>query len=199
VTKECVALSNAFDLVPPTNPKAAIKSTLAARKAITANLTAWLTNSANLGKLVGLESQLAANRSAFISTPPDVTPLYNALRASGSNLTLDQVRQMSATSSAQREQLVDAVTSQGLVKVLTTIRDNGNPFTANAATPDDGSAYCYLMSVGADLMALGALVALYNPELGALMAAIGAALFLYGEYVSCTFSAPDEPDYFFDD
>lgn len=183
VTKEAVALSNALDLVPPTNGAAMIKSTLKARIAITKNWTTWVNTSSS--KLAEVQSQLIANRSALIANQPDATPLYNSLRAAGSDLTLKQVQSLSASSSARREAILNTIESNGLASVLGGLTNNKNPFTVDGPQPQEDP--CGFMAEGNDIVALAALIAFTTGqvEIAAAMAAVGAAEYLYGEYGGC--------------
>lgn len=202
VVKETVTLSNALNLVPPTNAAAAAaaaKSTHNARKAITKNWATWV--NANSAKLAVAESALLSNRSALITTAPSAKPLYVALQAAGSNLTLKQVQAMSASTAEQRQRIFNVVETQGLSPVLSGLTNNQNPF-ASGPQPADGGGYCYLEALGNDILAFAAILAFLGQEEAALaLAAVGAALYFYGEYISCTIGSTgdDGGDFFVTD
>lgn len=192
--KQCVALSNAFNLLPPTNPVAAAKSTRGTRKAITKNWTTWV--NANSARLAVAESALLSNRAALITSSPSARPLHNGLQSINSNLTLKQVQVMSASTAEQRQRILNVIEAQGLAAVLGGLTNNKNPFVSG---PQPADGYCYMEALGNDMMVLAAILAFAGQEEAAVpLAAAGAAAYFYGEYISCTIGSTgdDGGDFF---
>jgi hypothetical protein len=144
------------------------------------------------GTFTAAESWITQNSAAIISGQyNDVGPAYSELATVGYTGTQEQFQKIvSHLTNSQRKTLVESVQKQGLYKYSLSIAAEAhsiglsirNHTKLQGVQPLDGD--CAAMAdLGNQIMALGAIVAFFNPLAGADIAAIGALIFFYAEWI----------------
>jgi hypothetical protein len=148
------------------------------------DIKTWAKQSKENGVLASGEAALLKNADPFEKAAPDATAAFNALKKHGFEGTKDEIQDaVNQTTKERRTALVEKIKKDGLYSHMLSVADKLTKLADNmdrGIQPDDG--YCDITSEGEDLMAMGALIALWAPEAGLAMAAVGAAIYFYGKY-----------------
>lgn len=146
----------------------------------------WAKTENENGTLAQVQSYLLKNKQAFIEGQIDSGPLYQSLVSEGYQGDLATLElAVNSLTVAQRAHFIKSVQTKGLYKVLLGAAGScvkiGDSLESQTG-PLDAKACAIYESEGEDLMAAGALVALFDVPAGTAMCAAGAAEYFYGKY-----------------
>jgi hypothetical protein len=140
------------------------------------------------GTFTAAESWITQNSAAIVSGQyNDVGAAYNELASNGYQGTQERFQKIvSRLTNNQRRDLVAAVQKQGLYKYALSAAAQAHSIglaiqNHGQVHPLDGDCE-YFMQMGNDIMAMGAIIAAFDPPLGGAIAAFGAAVYFYGEF-----------------
>jgi hypothetical protein len=153
---------------------------------ISSHLEKWAKQRQADGTLPAIENYILTNKEAFIAEAPSGASTWSALHSGfGLQPTQDTFQGwINQTTSDSRKALVEEIEAKGLYAVLS---DQAKSFkviakdTAIGIGPNDNGDCQSYAQEGNRLMALGALFAIVDPWVGAVIAAGGAAEYLYGD------------------
>jgi hypothetical protein len=162
---------------------------------LSTSLEKWAIKSQADGTFTAAESWIAQNSAAIVSGQyNDVSTVYGELVANGYTPTKegDQPALQKIVDrlfNNQRKDLVATVQKQGLYKYSLALAAQAHSIGLGLQNQGqfrslEMPGICEkMMDLGNDMMALGAIIAVFDPPAGAAMAAAGAATYFYGRFV----------------